>query len=59
MSAYGEKQNRFDADRKAELRQRLTSHLVMQTPAGLPRPSWKDEVTPEQITKLVEKIRSL
>lgn len=53
------KPGRFDVDRKSELRQRIASHLAMQTPAGLPRPSWKDSLTPDQVHKLVEKIRSL
>ncbi len=53
------KPGRFESDRKSELRQRITSHVAMQTPAGLPRPSWKDSLTPDQVQKLVEKIRSL
>ncbi len=58
MSTH-EKQSHFNGDRKTELRQRLTSHLAMQTPAGLPRPSWKDSLSPEQIHRLIEKIRAL
>jgi hypothetical protein len=59
MSTYKQKEGRFGADRKTELRQRITSHLAMQTPAGMPRPSWKDKMTPEQIHKLVQRIRSI
>jgi hypothetical protein len=59
MNNIQAKPGRFDADRKSELRQRITSHLAMQTPAGLPRPSWKDTLTPDQVERLVEKIRSL
>ena len=59
MRLSAQKQIRFDSDRKTELRQRIISHLVMQTPAGLPRPSWKDEVTQEQINRLLDKIRAL
>lgn len=53
------KNGRFNGDRKTELRRRIASHLAMQTPAGLPRPTWKDSLEPEQLHKLVEKIRSL
>jgi len=59
MSTYNQKEGRFEADRKTELRQRITSHLAMQTPAGFPRQSWKDKMTPEQIHKLVQRIRSI
>jgi len=59
MNNLHAKPGRFELDRKSELRQRITSHLAMQTPAGLPRPSWKDSLTPEEINKLVDKIRSL
>jgi len=59
MNSLQTKSSRFEIDRKSELRQRITSHLAMQTPAGLPRPSWKDSLSPEEIHKLVDKIRSL
>lgn len=57
MSQNDEKQVHFDSDRKSELRQRITSHLALQAPAGLPRPTWKDAPTPEQVQRLIEKIR--
>ena len=57
MCPSDERPVRFDADRKSELRQRLASHLALQTPAGLPRPTWRDALTPDQMHGLIEKIR--
>jgi hypothetical protein len=59
VNTQPEKTYRFYMDRRTELRQRIASHLALQTPAGLQRPTWKDTLTPDEIHKLMRKIRPL